>query len=97
MITAEMIRITFISLHDGDVCVCVIGLIIDAFGELRDQQEQVKEDMEVSVYTHTHSIGEAKLFALPLHRRNLTSLLGCPLNLFLIASSVGDVSPLASG
>lgn len=24
------------------------GLIIDAFGELRDQQEQVKEDMEVS-------------------------------------------------
>lgn len=24
-----------------------IGLIIDAFGELRDQQEQVKEDMEV--------------------------------------------------
>lgn len=29
------------------VCVCVSGLIIDAFGELRDQQEQVKEDMEV--------------------------------------------------
>lgn len=25
----------------------VVGLIIDAFGELRDQQEQVKEDMEV--------------------------------------------------
>lgn len=25
-----------------------LGLIIDAFGELRDQQEQVKEDMEVS-------------------------------------------------
>ena len=25
------------------------GLIIDAFGELRDQQEQVKEDMEVSL------------------------------------------------
>lgn len=24
-----------------------LGLIIDAFGELRDQQEQVKEDMEV--------------------------------------------------
>lgn len=24
------------------------GLIIDAFGELRDQLEQVKEDMEVS-------------------------------------------------
>lgn len=24
-----------------------VGLIIDAFGELRDQQEQVKEDMEV--------------------------------------------------
>lgn len=24
-----------------------IGLIIDAFGELRDQQEQVREDMEV--------------------------------------------------
>lgn len=27
----------------------VTGLIIDAFGELRDQQEQVKEDMEVRV------------------------------------------------
>lgn len=26
-----------------------LGLIIDAFGELRDQQEQVKEDMEVKV------------------------------------------------
>jgi hypothetical protein len=26
------------------------GLIIDAFGELRDQQEQVKEDMEVRVH-----------------------------------------------
>lgn len=26
------------------------GLIIDAFGELRDQQEQVKEDMEVRSY-----------------------------------------------
>lgn len=25
------------------------GLIIDAFGELRDQLEQVKEDMEVRV------------------------------------------------
>lgn len=28
---------------------CPPGLIIDAFGELRDQQEQVKEDMEVSL------------------------------------------------
>lgn len=28
-------------------CVCLSGLIIDAFGELRDQQEQVREDMEV--------------------------------------------------
>lgn len=27
------------------------GLIIDAFGELRDQQEQVKEDMEVNLKT----------------------------------------------
>lgn len=26
---------------------CLSGLIIDAFGELRDQQEQVREDMEV--------------------------------------------------
>lgn len=25
----------------------ILGLIIDAFGELRDQQEQVREDMEV--------------------------------------------------
>lgn len=29
------------------VLLCTAGLIIDAFGELRDQQEQVKEDMEV--------------------------------------------------
>lgn len=26
-----------------------LGLIIDAFGELRDQQEQVREDMEVTL------------------------------------------------
>ncbi len=26
------------------------GLIIDAFGELRDQQEQVREDMEVQFF-----------------------------------------------
>ncbi len=26
------------------------GLIIDAFGELRDQQEQVREDMEVQLF-----------------------------------------------
>lgn len=34
---------------DGDhiVFLSILGLIIDAFGELRDQQEQVKEDMEV--------------------------------------------------
>lgn len=30
-----------------DLCPAAPGLIIDAFGELRDQQEQVKEDMEV--------------------------------------------------
>lgn len=29
-----------------------VGLIIDAFGELRDQQEQVKEDMEVKQHFH---------------------------------------------
>lgn len=28
------------------------GLIIDAFGELRDQQEQVREDMEVCFSIH---------------------------------------------
>lgn len=28
------------------------GLIIDAFGELRDQQEQVREDMEVGSTLH---------------------------------------------
>lgn len=36
----------------------VVGLIIDAFGELRDQQEQVKEDMEVRgdfILTHTYA------------------------------------------
>lgn len=32
---------------DSDNYGLILGLIIDAFGELRDQQEQVKEDMEV--------------------------------------------------
>ena len=37
-----------------DGCLCVwLGLIIDAFGELRDQLEQVKEDMEVSILRPT--------------------------------------------
>lgn len=36
------------------------GLIIDAFGELRDQQEQVKEDMEVSL---THQEFSAESFS----------------------------------
>lgn len=34
----------FVAKH---IFVHLLGLIIDAFGELRDQQEQVKEDMEV--------------------------------------------------
>lgn len=33
----------------------LLGLIIDAFGELRDQQEQVKEDMEVRFDTLSHT------------------------------------------
>lgn len=33
---------------DPHASLLLSGLIIDAFGELRDQQEQVKEDMEVS-------------------------------------------------
>lgn len=36
------------------MCFELLGLIIDAFGELRDQQEQVKEDMEVRRRTQTH-------------------------------------------
>lgn len=32
---------------DADLHPATSGLIIDAFGELRDQQEQVREDMEV--------------------------------------------------
>lgn len=34
------------------------GLIIDAFGELRDQQEQVKKDMEVRFdnWSFTHCV-----------------------------------------
>lgn len=34
-----------------NTCNVTVGLIIDAFGELRDQQEQVKEDMEVQCNT----------------------------------------------
>ena len=34
-------------------CLPWSGLIIDAFGELRDQQEQVKEDMEVRAHRHS--------------------------------------------
>lgn len=36
----------YTAIHCQCMFVCT-GLIIDAFGELRDQQEQVKEDMEV--------------------------------------------------
>ena len=32
------------------------GLIIDAFGELRDQLEQVKEDMEVRTINYTNTM-----------------------------------------
>lgn len=32
------------------ICIIVIGLIIDAFGELRDQLESVKEDMESNCF-----------------------------------------------
>lgn len=49
------------------------GLIIDAFGELRDQQEQVKEDMEVRIGSKTvlHSY-----LTLPYElNQNLTSCL----------------------
>jgi len=48
--------------HDEMMCVLCAGLIIDAFGELRDQQEQVREDMEVKlllIYFHS-SLKNAK-------------------------------------
>lgn len=45
------------------------GLIIDAFGELRDQQEQVKEDMEVSLpFLHVPDGCSPPLPSLPLPR-----------------------------
>ena len=36
------------------ICCVFAGLIIDAFGELRDQLEQVKEDMEVKWNKYMH-------------------------------------------
>lgn len=39
-------------LGNSDFSFPTLGLIIDAFGELRDQQEQVKEDMEVKTHSH---------------------------------------------
>lgn len=39
-----------------------IGLIIDAFGELRDQQEQVREDMEVRSTLHFSLLLLTKIF-----------------------------------
>lgn len=42
---------------------CVLtGLIIDAFGELRDQLEQVKEDMEVSINYRSQLDGSSVIF-----------------------------------
>lgn len=38
------------------------GLIIDAFGELRDQQEQVKEDMEVRLGSETVTATEFSFY-----------------------------------
>lgn len=43
------------NLSISSVVLEILGLIIDAFGELRDQQEQVKEDMEVKRQTQTHT------------------------------------------
>uniref|UniRef100_A0A8C4NJ27 Ryanodine receptor 2 n=1 Tax=Eptatretus burgeri TaxID=7764 RepID=A0A8C4NJ27_EPTBU len=43
-----MFDITFFFFIIVILLAIIQGLIIDAFGELRDQQEQVKEDMEVS-------------------------------------------------
>lgn len=53
-------------------CLSLIpGLIIDAFGELRDQQEQVKEDMEVSLSVSDSAIliGDHVLFLCSLYQR----------------------------
>lgn len=49
------------------------GLIIDSFGELRDQQEQVKEDMEVRFDTQTLSVAPQTL----QKSRHLTDELFC--------------------
>ncbi|EGV93175.1 Ryanodine receptor 3 [Cricetulus griseus] len=50
----EMYRIVFDITFFFFVIVILLaiiqGLIIDAFGELRDQQEQVREDMEVPFF-----------------------------------------------
>ena len=45
-----------------------LGLIIDAFGELRDQQEQVKEDMEVSLFLTLRFCCGHSLSSLPLSK-----------------------------
>lgn len=47
------------------------GLIIDAFGELRDQQEQVKEDMEVRPGSKT----AAQLFNFTLQVESKSNIL----------------------
>lgn len=72
------------------------GLIIDAFGELRDQQEQVKEDMEVKTklhtltHTQTHLVTHTVLFnkaydtyyEIQSIKNNSTKFRGCDWYLF---------------
>ena len=48
------------------------GLIIDAFGELRDQQEQVKEDMEVKDKTL-----KVNTFSSHMHKMAASSPITC--------------------
>lgn len=48
------------------------GLIIDAFGELRDQQEQVKEDMEVKSQPSGYDLWPYESIWVPITSDDLT-------------------------
>lgn len=50
-----------VGLYCDQLLLCLSGLIIDAFGELRDQQEQVKEDMEVRLRPELCMLGRKLL------------------------------------
>lgn len=71
----------------------ILGLIIDAFGELRDQQEQVKEDMEVKGHTHTHPVAQCIIQHILLQHPVAHLQISCHIPMWIFTSSYICMTP----